>query len=403
MSQNKVERAISIIRRCIGEKGVWASSGRYRNQCWTRDFCIATSFLFMHNPDLQNINLVLSHLTNIAANQKSNGKIPILFLDNEKEFLKDKIEKSIETKKISFMLQRYLDNSLDDLTPHTRDSEVLFIITVCELLLCSLSTPGLLKNPSTVHTFSNLLLAACSALKYIENNILTDGLIHGADWRDVRIDLDDKTVLTNACLLYRAYDLLSEVCAHDKIKQIYVDTGYHRIFNNEFIENALLHKKSAEKIKQIIQNDFWNEEYFNDYPSANKFDLLGNSLTIIYGIASKEQSELIFNQALLLSTPFGIKTTETFLPPLNEKEKTVMDRDNAVIWPFTNGFILNAMIMTGGRWIDVAKKEFSKWCNLDGFYEWYDIVDGQGYGSVDQVWSAALFLRVHAKLSTLNY
>ena len=36
---------------------------------------------------------------------------------------------------------------------------------------------------------------------------------------------------------------------------------------------------------------------------------------------------------------------------------------------------------------------------LDGFYEWYDIEKGNGYGSENQVWSAALYLKVEQILN----
>ena len=374
----KTKHAISIIRSCIGEKGVWASNNRYANQCWTRDFCIATCHLFLHNHLLENLTIVEVHLNNLMLKQRSNGSIPILFLDNEKEFLKNKISKSIQIGSVSFMLERYLNDKLEDLTPHTRDSEVLFVIAVCDYLLCYCQINGdTIKSNSHHHTYQ-LYNAAYKAINYIESNITINRLIHGADWRDVREDLNDKTVLTNACLLFQAYKLFSVV-------QMKFNGG---------IMWALTKEKAFYVSEYILQN-FWNGTYFIDYPGTNNFDLLGNSLAVLFFLTNDDQKESIFNYAMTLSGPSGIKTTEIFLPPLNQKEKEVMERDSAVIWPFTNGFMLEAMLCSGmNKWIDVAKKEFIKWENLDGFHEWYDIVDGNGYGSADQVWSAALYLRV---------
>ena len=378
MINTKTEQAISIISSCIGEKGVWASSNRYANQCWTRDFCIATCHLFLHNHLLENLTIVELHLTNLMLKQRSNGSIPILFLDNEKEFLRDKISKSIKTGSISFMLDRYLNDRLEDLTPHTRDSEVLFVITVCEYLLCYIQINDTTTIKNDTYHICQLYNAACKAINYIESNITISRLIHGADWRDVREDLNDKTVLTNACLLFQAYKLLSVV-------QMKFENGIM----------WTLTKEKASYISEYISNNFWNGTYFIDYPGTDNFDLLGNSLAIRFFLTNDEQKESIFNYAMTLSGPNGIKTTEIFLPALNQKEKEIMERDSAVIWPFTNGFMLEAMLCSGmSNWVDIAKKEFIKWENLDGFYEWYDIVDGNGYGSKDQVWSAALYLRV---------
>ena len=40
--------------------------------------------------------------------------------------------------------------------------------------------------------------------------------------------------------------------------------------------------------------------------------------------------------------------------------------------------------------------------NMSSCFNWFepdDIEKGKGYGSIDQVWSAALYLRIHAKLN----
>jgi hypothetical protein len=351
---HKTDEAYSIIKKCVGKKGVWASSDRYSNQCWTRDFCLATYPLFLQDDELKDHDLVKTHLLEIVKKQSVTGKIPILYLDDEKQFLDDKIKKSIKNRSISFMLQRYLDNEIENLTPHTRDSEVLFIIAVSEFLKkCTVDT---------TETIEILLDASAMALKYVET-ILVDGLIPGADWRDTRIDLNDKNVLTNACLLYQAYKVLNE-------------------------------NEKADRIKDIIQEKYWNGKHFVDYPGSDKFDILGNALAVIYDISDFLQRELIFAYTMTLSTPYGFKMEETFLPSLTEKEQNIMSEDKAVIWPFTNGFILNAMLLKGDeKWKNIAANEFKKMITQKGFYEWYDIRKGSGYGSENQVWSAALFLR----------
>jgi len=287
------------------------------------------------------------------------------------------------------MLKRYLDDDLDNLTPNTRDSEVLFVITVCQYLIkCaqeSINIPKEFIQNKKYDELVQLYQGALNAMAYIENNILSNGLIAGADWRDVREDLDDKTILTNACFLYQAYklmDTLSTECETDP-----------KYFHNQ---------NKMKDIVNLIQTKFWNGFYFNDYPGCQKFDLLGNSLVILYGIANESQTESIFNYVTTSVGPHGIPTAETFLPPLNEKERQVMKRDAAVIWPFTNGFMLEAMLASGNqKWIDYAINEFNKWRQLDGFYEWYDIVDGHGYGRRDQGWTAALYLRVNDSIKKI--
>lgn len=372
--EHKREEAVSILKSCFGVNGLWASGkdGRYQYQCWTRDPCLAIfAALILLKDSLENVNeLIYRHFNGIIKHQRDDGKIPIIFLDDEDEFVRLKRIQQEKNKKIPFMLRRYLEGEITNLTPKTRDSEVLFIISANDFL-SSLSEGEKSKLSNFEEFETSLENAMKKAMQYIEE-IATDvspkkdGLIKGADWRDVRDDLDDIPVLTNACFLYKCY----------------------KIMGNE---------EKAEEIKRTINEKYWNANigHYNDHPESNSFGLLGNAVAVLYGIADVERINSVFDYAMKISTEHGIKTTETFLPPLNDEEAKVMARDKAVIWPFTNGFMLEAMLMKGGdKWKEVAKKEFNKWVKLEGFNEWYDIVDGKGYGSKNQAWSAALYIRV---------
>ncbi|AYV82486.1 MAG: glycogen debranching enzyme alpha-1,6-glucosidase [Hyperionvirus sp.] len=351
--------ALDIIKRCIGEKGIWASTDRYEDTCWTRDACLTVIPWLLENASDKkdsDIRIVVTHLVNIQQRQLPNGKVPILFLDNAERFVKKKRDKFALTGKPSFMLKRYEEKSLEDLTPHTRDSELLYIIAVSSVL----------KAVPKLECGEILKKSAERALEYVEKFILGEnGLVMGADWRDTREDLNDKCVLTNGCLL----------------KEVY------RVMGREEKEG-----KTVENLRK-----FWNGAYFDDYVGNSCFDVLGNALAILYDVASPGQMESIFTHACGLVTPFGIKMTEVFLPALSEKEQLIMEKDRAVVWPFVSGFMLFAMVQKGGRstkWFEVAGKEFAKWCLLDGFYEWYSVSGGEGFGSLNQVWSAAMFLRL---------
>jgi len=394
---SKYEEAEKIINQCIGKKGVWASTERYKNQCWTRDFCLAVCPYLLNG---NKYSIVETHLLNIASKQAISGKIPILYLDDEREFLKEKVEKSIEKGEMSFMLKRYLDGELENLTPTTRDSEVLFIIAVREFF-DELEKNGLYSQTTSI---LKLQRASQNAMVYIKKYLLDDGkkiLFQGADWRDTREDLDDKCVLTNACLLYKAYLSMDD-------------------------------EKSAAIVKKYLNDEYWNGLYFIDYPNPttpaeadvnvdvnyeNKttpaglsasagpagFDLLGNSLACIYGVANHEQRKIIFSYPMTkLSTPFGFKMMDTFLPPISETERKIMEKDNAFIWPFTNGFMILALL-SDPYFYKIGVDEMKKWSKLDGFYEWYDISEGGGYGSKNQLWSAALFLRAYVVLESVDF
>jgi hypothetical protein len=59
MTQKTIQ-ARAIIDSCRGKHGMWASSERYKHQCWTRDFCLATM-------EAVDTNAALQHLLAIAA------------------------------------------------------------------------------------------------------------------------------------------------------------------------------------------------------------------------------------------------------------------------------------------------------------------------------------------------
>ena len=351
---NRYIAAKELIDRCCNPMGISASAERYKGQKWTRDAFLAISpTLHCDNP------AVTGHIDQLIMRQREDGKIPILYVENVNEFISRKEMQAAQKGKVPFMLRRYNEEGeegLANLTPATRDSEMLFIIAVYQ-------DPRLHSD----RVFRAKALPAIDrAISYIKGKCV-DGLVPGADWRDVRDDLDTKCVLTNACLLDEAF-------------------SRHGIDTSGII------------IK--LQKEYWNKElgFFDDYPGANSFDILGNALAILNHIPTDEQREQIFKHAETLVTPYGYKLCDTFLPSQTEKEREIMSRDNAVVWPWCSFFMLLAL---GEYYPEKAKLLFQQWsANTKGFYEWYDIVDGDGYGSPDQLWSAALYMRVY---DDLNY
>ena len=64
----------------------------------------------------------------------------------------------------------------------------------------------------------------------------------------------------------------------------------------------------------------------------------------------------------------------------------------AAVWPFVHAYMLLAALHVGRR--DLAEEGFRKWTKLPGFWEYYDPEKGTGHGSEDQMWSAAMYVRV---------
>lgn len=358
MNNSKTQEAKRLIEVCIGKNGIWASSFRYKYQCWTRDFVIATEDVLL---DWGRNDLVKKHLNNIAKGQYSDGRMPIMFLDNTFLWLAIKIWNSIRNWRISFLLKSYFsEEGVGQLSPWTKDSEVLFILGVLKYVSKTGEKSFLEHNRGSIER----------ALNYVEQNLTKDGLVLGGDWRDTRLDLNDKFLLTNNCFLFMVYKLLGQTA-------------------------------KAEQIKISINKKFWTGKYYRDYIGVDDFDTLGNALTILFEIASEEYYPHILNSVQKLDTPYGYKLNGVTLPPKSKEETEVMLKTNqfGVIWPFIHGFMILASLKAGA--IEIARAQFKKWENLDGFFEFYDPLTGKGHGSAEQIWSAALYLRVNKELEKL--
>ncbi len=357
--ERKLRAACNLITSCISphDMGIWASRGRYANQLWTRDFVLAAA------PALElmgRMDVVYAHLNELLRLQhRVSGKVPILFLDSEKDFLKAKIDRSVKEGKWSFMLKRYFeDGGVENLSPWTRDSEILFAIALLEYRRKAALTR--LQREST---------AVLQALQYVERNMMKDGLALGADWRDTNTWLADKALLSNNCLLFRAYQL-----------------------NNQFDHSDALQKK--------IYGSFWTGTHFRDYVGVETADTLGQALGVIYGAIVPESYPAVLESFASLHTARGYLSNDCRPNPVTPEEKRLLRlkrmKQSFVIWPFIHGYAILALLKMGEA--ELAEKAFSEYTNLSGFWEYYDPKTGQGYGAKEQLWSAALYIRVAAAL-----
>jgi hypothetical protein len=150
--------------------------------------------------------------------------------------------------------------------------------------------------------------------------------------------------------------------------------------------------------------------------SSERFDLLGNSLAILSGIASptrasemiswieKECSGFRKNGDLILDLPPNffpfIKPDDPDWMPRYSKFNKPGDYHNGGIWPFICGFYVAALV--AAKKFQLAEKkliELTKLVKISadknlhfGFNEWFKAQDGKPMGQDWQTWSAALYL-----------
>ena len=150
--------------------------------------------------------------------------------------------------------------------------------------------------------------------------------------------------------------------------------------------------------------------------SSERFDLLGNSLAILSGIASptrasemiswieKECIALKSNGDLIPDLPPNffpfIKPEDPDWMPRYSKFNKPGDYHNGGIWPFICGFYVASLVAS--KKYQLAEKkliELTKLVKISvdnnihfGFNEWYKAQDGRPMGQDWQTWSAALYL-----------
>ena len=339
--------AEKIIRDCIGKKGIWASPTRYQDQCWTRDFSLAGLEALLSLGDEVSAR---KHLEELCRRQTSEGKIPILYFDNAIRCLTKKIWKTVTTGKMSYILKR--SRNVADLTPWTTDSEVNFVIAMHEYAAKTQDYQFLQEHRFSVQ----------KAMSYIENNRLRNKLHLGGDWRDVMTQLEEKALLSNNCLLYRAYSLSGE-------------------------------DKKASKLKGLINTHFWNGQHYQDYSHSNSFDTLGQSLAILFELVPKERYASILRHYKVVECKYGYMTNNLSPAPLTKEERLAIEKTNqySIMWPFITGYAIQALDKMGES--AKAQEMLKRWTAQDGFYEWYYPESKTGSGSNDQLWSAALYLQ----------
>ena len=362
-TDSKIKEALDILHSCLGNHGVYADPSRYDYQCWTRDFALAIQPVLSQVPG--GAEAGERHLRSLAVRQGPDGKMPIVFLDGffgTAHFLWEKARKSIRDGKLSFMLRRYLTGHLGDLTPGTRDSELMFL-------------HALAQRPNSGWWWNalpdDLALAARRARHYIERNLLDENdMMTGADWRDtMEKELAHQPLLSNNAVWYGVLHYLG------------LPDRAHRL---------------REKLRNRCEGGV-----LCDYPGAGRFDPLGGALAILCGVADYAQdADWLVDCFQSVDSPHGV-TIRCRHNSQDAAEAAVIDRtDGVVVWPFVVGFSAIALNRLGTpRARELALDQLRKLLLLDGFREWYDPSDGRGYGAKEQLWSATLTVRAcHAIL-----
>lgn len=150
--------------------------------------------------------------------------------------------------------------------------------------------------------------------------------------------------------------------------------------------------------------------------SSERFDLLGNSLAILTGLASPSRAEEMINwieeecKALKENDLLAVNLPPNFFPytkpgdfDWHERYKSFNlpgDYHNGGIWPFICGFYVAALV--AARKYKLAEEKLRELTALNklvnckevdyGFNEWIKAQDGKAKGQDWQTWSAAMYI-----------
>ncbi|MFC1780986.1 glycoside hydrolase 100 family protein [Planctomycetota bacterium] len=149
---------------------------------------------------------------------------------------------------------------------------------------------------------------------------------------------------------------------------------------------------------------------------SERFDLLGNSLAILFGVARPSRAEKLIAwietecKAMIQKKELAVDLPPNFFPYIREQDPEWMPRykkynqpgeyHNGGIWPFICGFYIAALV--AAKKFKLAEKKLIFLTKLIqsareakvefGFNEWHRAQDGTPQGQDWQSWSAAMYI-----------
>jgi len=301
-------------------------------------------------------------LEKLAENQTERGHIPSLVHDKE-------------------------DRGSSDTTP-------LFLLGV-----------GIFRKVTGEEKFLNL--AVIKALVWMEYQSPSDRYLVAqqptSDWRDEQW-VTGYGLFVNTIV----YSYLRLLGRHERAESV------HREMSKFTITGGTIHHHVHEGlvVKHKPYYAFWSYKVH----SSERFDLLGNSLAILSGIASQSRANEMVSwieeecSAMQHRGDLAVSLPPNFFPYINPEDPDWHPRyaefnnpgeyHNGGIWPFICGFYVAALVAAKRYTLAKEKLVALTHCiklsvsgNVEfGFNEWIKAQDGKPMGQDWQTWSAALYL-----------
>lgn len=224
-----------------------------------------------------------------------------------------------------------------------------------------------------------------------------------SDWRDEQWVLGYGLFVNTV-----VYSYLQLMGFHKRAKKMHAEMENFTIIRDRLkkqVQEGLL-------VRDKPYYAFWSYKIYN----SDRFDLLGNSLAILSGIASPKIADSIIEwiekecTAMKSSGDLAVNLPPNFYPFIKPEDSDWHKRyadynlpgnyHNGGIWPFICGIYIAALV--GAKHFDLAEIKLmeltklikrSRTAGLDfGFNEWFRSQNGEPMGQDWQTWSAALYL-----------
>ena len=224
-----------------------------------------------------------------------------------------------------------------------------------------------------------------------------------SDWRDEQWVIG-KGLYVNT-LVYSYLRLLDR---HEKAAKLRDEMGRFTITKGTMHHHV--HEGLVVKHKPYYA--FWSYKIY----SSERFDLLGNSLAILSGIASPSRADDMVSwieeefEGMRARGEINVDIPPNFFPFIKPTDPDWLDRyaqynnpgeyHNGGIWPFIGGFYVAALVAAKRFKLAEEKLVALTQCvkitrseNLEfGFNEWIKAQDGKPMGQDWQTWSASMYL-----------
>jgi len=173
----------------------------------------------------------------------------------------------------------------------------------------------------------------------------------------------------------------------------------------------------AEDVRYKLNTLLWvgpefQRNYYLPYMAlrgwADRFDSFGNLTAVLFGAASKTQSDLIFDYITRtgIDQPWPVRAIEPVVHPGAKDWRDYChlphQQQNGGAWPFLGGLYVAALVKAGR--LQEAEHQLDRLAEMNRqsrygaeweFNEWFHGVSGRPSGEAQRSWSAAMYIFAH--------